>query len=557
MAKTLARFEGPGPDQPLNRKHPFEGLGRLMEVFQENGKWGHRASRSDSSGRPVVSVSFPVQYSIGSGSHGLSYLTIRDGFVFQTFVSWYSQKKIWDVSPGFDDLMLAGRPVGPDCLYCHANRVEPLPGYHNRYEEPIFRGHGVGRERCHGPGEIHKLERERGDPLPDGPHKSIVNPAHLKWQLRNAICEQCHLQGEERVLRRGRKMFDWRPGLPMEDFRSVFVADNRAEDNREANNHVEQMYQSRCFQKSDDEWRSGVLVKRKLGCVSCHDPHVHVPKEKRAEHYRARCLQCHQNKGCRIHLADRWRLSPGDSCIDCHMPRHPAADIVHTALTNHRIHRRPPPQREVTDLPVNLGNFYRDRLEAGDPETQRDLAIALSRQLRPNHPHLRRDGPRAIGILSEAAEAGPRRCGGERARGELLRFLGCFGEALADYDKVLRSVPTRELSLRGAMLSAQADGLRSTSRDYQEQLTSLSPYRVAYREGIARILIDAGEPAEALVQASAWLNLEPTSLPARVMVFRLLLRTKRKAEAKVELEVLRRLQPANLADLEQAFAQSK
>ena len=69
----------------------------------------------------------------------------------------------------------------------------------NRYRPPVFQGHEIGCERCHGPGELHVAHPE----IIGGRDMTIVNPASLAPSLRDAVCEQCHLQGEKRVLRRG------------------------------------------------------------------------------------------------------------------------------------------------------------------------------------------------------------------------------------------------------------------------------------------------------------------------------------------------------------------
>ena len=60
---------------------------------------------------------------IGSGAAGQSFLWSDDGFLFQAPVTWYSQKHLWDVSPGYqhDRSTRWNRPVEPDCLYCHAS----------------------------------------------------------------------------------------------------------------------------------------------------------------------------------------------------------------------------------------------------------------------------------------------------------------------------------------------------------------------------------------------------------------------------------------------------
>src|SRR5262249_22501501 len=186
-------------------------------------------------------------------------------------VSWFSQKQIWDVSPGYIPDWRAGRPVSAECLFCHANRVRAVEGYANRYEGPIFDGFTIGCERCHGPGQRHVAATDH-PPAPEV-DPTIVNPKHLDPELRAAICEQCHVTGEARVIPRGRDLQDFRPGLPFEAFRSIVVLGSESEVGRKAIGHFEQMQQSQCYISSVEKPHEG---KRELGCTSCHDPHEHV-----------------------------------------------------------------------------------------------------------------------------------------------------------------------------------------------------------------------------------------------------------------------------------------
>jgi len=80
-----------------------------------------------------------VHHVIGSGTRGYSYITDRHGYLFQTAISWFSQKHIWDKSPGFLADRFAGRPIVEACLFCHANRAPAMEGYRNRYEHPSQR----------------------------------------------------------------------------------------------------------------------------------------------------------------------------------------------------------------------------------------------------------------------------------------------------------------------------------------------------------------------------------------------------------------------------------
>jgi predicted CXXCH cytochrome family protein len=319
---------------------------------------------------PVDPFTIAAQIAIGSGTRGRSYLSVENGAVWQTPISWFSHGERWDVSPGFRLGSSARRAVIPACLFCHVDRVEPIPGADNRYREPVFPGQlAIGCERCHGPGALHAAERKLGA-APAGTDTSIVNPRHLAPPLRAAICEQCHLQGEERVARRGRDLFEFRPGLPFEQFVSVYV---RHPDLVEAHHSVgqfEQLELSQCFTAS-----SG-----RLACTTCHDPHATPRPEVRDEFYRKRCLNCHASKGCTAPAPER--AGKQDSCIACHMPRADSSSVAHASVTDHRIVRRrrsPGPPGRLAPGAVPLVAFRRGPDAPPEAERERDLGIALAR----------------------------------------------------------------------------------------------------------------------------------------------------------------------------------
>src|SRR5579883_138519 len=269
----------------------FNAFRSRFTVERQGERIWHRQTRLDADDQPLYTLESEVQFAIGSGSRGYSFLSEREGYLFQTPISWFSQKRVWGLSPGFTPALFVGRPVSAECLYCHAHRVRPRPNTDNGYEKPIFEGHAIGCERCHGPGERHVQERSKGVPVEGAIDYTIFNPSRRflaehenekQAVLRDAVCEQCHLSGEVRVLRRGRDLYDFRPGLPLYSFWSVFVRDHRSKGTEKAVNHVEQMHLSRCYQESSGE--------RKLECVSCHNPHEYVTGPQRLSYYRARCL---------------------------------------------------------------------------------------------------------------------------------------------------------------------------------------------------------------------------------------------------------------------------
>ncbi len=317
---------------------PFRPLAQTFRIERRDGKIFHEEIHRDGAGRVVAEVEAEVQYVLGSGRQGRSYLIHRgDGFLFQSPISWYSRDKgLWDLSPGYEPLFRGfRRAVNTDCLFCHSNRVEPVEHTLAHYREPIFHGHAIGCQRCHGPGELHVEGQQRGD-IHESPDPTIVNPGRLEPALREAVCQQCHLLGEARIVRRGRALFDYRPGLPLELFLSIFVRPPEKRIGEKSVGHVEQMYASGCFRGSGG----------KLGCISCHDPHEAPSPAERVAFYRDRCLRCHGESACSLPVDTRRQKIAGDSCINCHMPRGDSANISHAAVTDHRIPRDParPPQ---------------------------------------------------------------------------------------------------------------------------------------------------------------------------------------------------------------------
>src|SRR5262249_45896576 len=155
-------------------------FGATMRVERQGDRVWHKETRLGPDGKPIYELSLPVDYVIGSGNNGSSYLSVRDGFVFETPISWFAQKRIWDTSPGFVPEMHTGRPVLQICLYCHSNRALLIEGTRNRYQPEVFAGHSIGCERCHGSGEAHVKLRALGAAPQEKIDLTIVNPKHLE-----------------------------------------------------------------------------------------------------------------------------------------------------------------------------------------------------------------------------------------------------------------------------------------------------------------------------------------------------------------------------------------
>jgi hypothetical protein len=539
-AADLAGRQHYGPDT----HNPFDALGRRFRAEREGDRVWHRQAVLDEAGKPLAELAQEVRWVIGSGAKGYSYLAERDGYVLQTPISWFTQKQRWDLSPGYGPAVLTGRLVPASCLFCHANRLREDPERPDRFLAPVFEGHGIGCERCHGPGELHAAG--------DLDH-TIVNPGRLPPALRDAVCEQCHLEGEARVVRSGRGLFDYRPGLPLSDFWAVLVQDRQSGEDAKAVNHVEQMYQSKCFQRP-----VGGL---KLGCVTCHDPHVHIGPDKREPHYRAACLKCHDEArgqhGCSVPEGKRRRTSAADSCIDCHMPRYGAADIPHTASTDHRIVRRPdrqPPRPTDADR-ARFADFYRDRFPQGDPQAERNLGLGLVKMMHSGMLAPRRHAEGAFLLLESALGQYPRDAELRAGKANALALLGRPADALPDVRAALAQRPGNWRLLAQEAAAEQQQGKAEPALAAWRKTVEINPCLPDAQVSLVALLLRAGQFDEARARCEQLLRTDPFNVSGRQAWVGFLLRDGKKAEAEREFQIIRRLKPPDLPQREEWFRQ--
>jgi Tfp pilus assembly protein PilF len=538
--------------------NPFKRLDTEFRLERKDGKLIYRQSARDEKGDLIYDSTTPIDYVLGSGTHGYAYLTNHEGFVFQAPVSWFSQKHIWDVSPGFPPEWRAGRPVPSECLFCHSNMVNAKDGYPNRYGAPIFNGLNIGCERCHGPGERH-VAKQTPKPPQTGQDYSIVNPRHLASELRESICNQCHITGEARVVPRGRGLQDFRPGLPLEQFRSILVLAKEPGTERNAVNQVQQMYQCECFAKSVEDPEHG---RYKLGCISCHDPHEHVATDQRVQHYRQACLQCHKEHGCTVPESTRRQTVKDDSCIECHMPRYPSEDIPHNASTNHRIVKRPG-KIETETTPRRKSEpkyvfFPEQRVDANNPERKRDFGIGMSHVMGRMHVNGQRPPPRmarqTLDLLNEAVRNDPTDWEAWETKAKLLTVLDRTDEALVAYKKVLETEPHREISLMGAAMSAHSIDRIDEAAELWGRAVAENPWRASHRAAYAQALRQKKRWNEACEQAEAWVRLDPPNVEARIMLVICLANAGDKKRAREEFSRIERLKPSNLPVIKARFA---
>jgi hypothetical protein len=309
MARTSG-IPGSGPFTESMDSPSFRASGARYAVRRQGADLEFTFSRAAQGARRIA-------YFFGSGKVGRSYAFRQGEFLFQAPVSYFSTAKKWGLSPGYDSQLHVdlAKPIEGACLNCHATQPQPLPHTRNAYADPPFLEPGVGCERCHGSADGHiKAVRQGRAPGP------IVNPSRLSPARRDSVCQQCHLTGAERVAIPGKT---YQPGDLLSDSLAVFIYQGGRPGLRTATDHAEQFAQSRCRQAAGD----------KLWCGTCHDAHGgDTPKS-----LNSACQNCHTPTSCP-------QNSTGD-CSSCHMAKSRSREGAHVAFTDHRILRRPAPQR--------------------------------------------------------------------------------------------------------------------------------------------------------------------------------------------------------------------
>jgi tetratricopeptide (TPR) repeat protein len=534
----------------------FEAQGLRYRVERRGRRLFHEEACCNAADKPVASIEAEVQFVLGSGTRGRTYLVNRDGYLFESPISWYRQAHTWDLSPGYaDNNPHFTRSVNAECLFCHANEADAVEHTANHYREPVFHGHAIGCERCHGPGELHVRRRQQNQSVADL-DDTIVNPLRLEPALRESVCRQCHLHGEVRTLRRGLRWGDYRPGLPLELFVSVFVRPESATANK-AIGQVEQLASSRCFRESRGD--------KKLGCLSCHDPHHFPERAEKAAYYRGRCLECHRETSCGLPPRLRLAKTKEDSCVACHMKRVTTSDVAHTAVVDHRILRvpdrqQPPVAAEPGDQlwgEYPLVPFRPDPGETTEPEAGRDLGVALVDWASSQPTRRAYLGQLALPLLTRALKERPDDVPAWEAKGYALWIPGREEEALAAFDTGLDKAPHCENALYGAALIAADLGRTDDAIAYWKSAIDVNPWNWQYHDELAKLYAGRRRWQAAAVRCRSALALNPPSWDTRKLLVRCYLRLGQQGRARAELDTLVGLGPPDPDALRRWFDEQK
>lgn len=301
-----------------------------------------------------------VDYIIGSGQHTNSHISNTNGYLHQMPMTYYTQKGQWDFPPGFEKGFNTrfSRKIGLECMSCHNSLPDFVQGSENKFNTLP---EGISCERCHGPGSIHVQQRSTGARIDTSKYidYSIVNPGKLPIDLQFDVCQRCHLQGNT-VLKEGKSFFDFKPGMRLSDYMTVFLPRYKDEDDKFIMaSHADRLKQSKCFIKSfKPEGDSSSLrpYRNSLTCVTCHNPHVSV-KVTGKEVFNNACKNCHGGTNQTLcQEKQEIRTKNQDNCVGCHMPKSGSIDIPHVTVHDHFI-RKPIKKEEIEKLKEFIGLY--------------------------------------------------------------------------------------------------------------------------------------------------------------------------------------------------------
>jgi hypothetical protein len=241
-----------------------------------------------------------IEYAVGSGHQGITMIAKDEqGTERSLRISYLQDGPTWTETKGANSAPSEpgekiGRALGlkslRHCIHCHATWYRAVDVSLNGPRGPEARDHGIGCERCHGPGLNHVKAVESGFAEP-----AIALTSKASSDQRLKSCTECHAADGS-------------------------IAPSDPEFTRSQGTTL---LFSRCYTASKD----------RFGCTTCHDPHkvlsTSIPT------YEAKCLACHAAAASqagktsttgivaeRVHpSAPSCPVNPTAQCISCHMPK--------------------------------------------------------------------------------------------------------------------------------------------------------------------------------------------------------------------------------------------
>lgn len=498
---------------PTSASYDHPASGATFRIFERNGGWFHLRTTPDFQGRPAFPDELRIDYVIGSGNHSRTFLhrTTR-GALIELPLSWYSEEGgIYAMSPGFDSPRPPTRRlISYECMFCHTGYPSVPAGHEAPGAEPLFTGdipEGIDCQRCHGPGKKHVEAAQRGVAAAEL-RATIVNPARLNPKLRMDVCLQCHLEPTSTampsVVRRfDRSPFSFKPGEALSSFLLTFdhAPGTPRDDKFEiVGSAAYRLMKSRCYMES----------KGALTCSTCHSPHKPIAGNEAATHFAGTCRTCHA--AALDALVARNAHPTGNDCVACHMPKRRTEDVVHVAMTDHLIQRRPPTGNLLAALPERHPKAQEEYRGEVVPYLPRELAktgieglyrgfaqVAMANNLP--------GGLSAFARLLAALQ--PREPEWQIQLAEAYLAAGQPREALAACEAALRLRPGSARVLQLLAKAAQAAGQTPRALTTLSAASAAAGASASLLTQFATLQLEAGHPAEAIAALTRARALDP------------------------------------------------
>ena len=484
----MAQASGAAADGLLPGEFTHAASGVHYRLFLRDGRAWLSYDRPNAPPERTLKGEQELEYFVGSGQRGRTYLFQKHGYWFESPVNWYSKQRVWDMNPKSLDAqeMPFTLKVETGCLHCHATAVQPaLPGAVNHFAAQPFLYGGITCQSCHGDPSAH---------LASGGKASILNPAKLSPSRRDSVCLQCHLEGETSVNRLGRSLSTFVPGEDLSNYVTHFVHSGELGPNGRATSQWEALLQSECKRKSGD----------RLTCTTCHDPHNSPPAEQRVNYFRSRCLTCH---GAAAFVSRHHPNEP--DCSGCHMPRERTEDVAHEQVTDHRIQR--PPASSLKQATATTGDLT---VVGGGEGSDRDLGMAYFQFAEHGD---QQAGQKAMLLLQQAERRGEEQPDPDlhTALGFLEHLSGDRPAAIREYQAALRANPANSVAAGDlAILQARAGDEKSAVAGLG-WVSENDPGDTAASMDLAMIECAMGDPQAATMALQHLLEFSPDDGKAR------------------------------------------
>ncbi len=506
------------PFDPATAPEAFDAAGRSPAVYDPNLDLFYRAfvrgdtlfqrefrldARGDTTHRRVHAAA----YVIGSGHNTRSYLMQEGGYLTEMPLTWYVERGMWALSPGFEQVNTRfERPMTLECIACHNAIPEHTPGTQNHFGALPD---GISCERCHGPASEHVEDPQDQD--------ALVDLGGLNRDLQLAACQQCHLEGVT-IFAPGEGPTTYRPGEPLAAHRTVFVpAEQIADpDNFGVASHAVRLALSVCFEESQ------------MTCTTCHDPHL--PAEVQPS-FNATCQSCHGGDGGgSAHEALCTRPAAGSpaeamtgDCVSCHMQTGATSDIPHVSFTDHWIRRRLPEDRQPAPIEVVLTRpeplelvdvLAHQGMTEGRPPAEAALeeAVALFHFFETKHPN---PGylPRVIGAARRGLAGGADRADARIALARALTLSDSLAAAERVLEEASEAFPDEPLAHYWLGATRLRTGDAAGAAGPLERAAALQPRLIEAQTKWAEALSASGRAADAERVLEAAVRLNPVHHP--------------------------------------------